>query len=295
MTYLTSVADAIADGGATTFASPALSVSGSNKVMWALAIDSDTTPADATGVVWDAAGVNEALTKLGAGLTYGTFANCSLWRKIAPSDGTSKAVTATWAASKGERGLIVWVETDIDQGTPNGTVVSATGTGTSVASGAVTTTVGQRVIQLADALRTGIFSAAPNFNTPTGTERHDVVSTGTAYHAIAAQEQTASGSSTSPSWATLDDTTDGWGTFAFAVNAASSATADQEGARFGNDDGAEAAHTWAAAQDTDITAPAGQTQTVNLIVNTTGTLGAKTFKLQYRKVGASDWLDMPVQ
>lgn len=71
--------------------------------------------------------------------------------------------------------------------------------------------------------------------------------------------------------------------------------AEQEGARFGNDDGAEAAHTWAAAQDANITAPAGQTQVLNMIVNATGTLGAKTFKLQYRKVGDGAWRDVPVQ
>jgi hypothetical protein len=72
-------------------------------------------------------------------------------------------------------------------------------------------------------------------------------------------------------------------------------TSEQEGARFGVDDGAESAHSWAAAQDVDITAPAGETRTINLIVNTGGTLGAKVFKLQYRKVGAAEWLDIPVQ
>lgn len=74
-----------------------------------------------------------------------------------------------------------------------------------------------------------------------------------------------------------------------------SVASEQEGARFGNDDAAEAAHTWAAAQDTNITAPAGQTQLLNMIVNATGTLGAKTFKLQYRKTGDGAWRDVPVQ
>ena len=79
-----------------------------------------------------------------------------------------------------------------------------------------------------------------------------------------------------------------------AFKAAAGSTTNQEGARFGNDDGSESAHTWAAAQDANITAPAGHVRTVNLIVDATGTLGAKTFKLQYRKVGDADWRDMPL-
>jgi len=79
------------------------------------------------------------------------------------------------------------------------------------------------------------------------------------------------------------------------IAATAGATSDQEGARFGIDDGAEAAHSWEAAQDTNITVAAGETRLVNIIVNATGTLGAKAFKLQYRKVGDPDWRDMPVQ
>lgn len=69
---------------------------------------------------------------------------------------------------------------------------------------------------------------------------------------------------------------------------------NQEGFRFGNDDAGESAHTWYAAQDANITAPAGSKLLLNMIIDATGTVGAKTFKLQYRKVGAADWNDMPI-
>lgn len=79
-----------------------------------------------------------------------------------------------------------------------------------------------------------------------------------------------------------------------AWEVAAAVTLEQEGFRFGNDDGAENAHTWAAAQDTDLTAPAGQTQLINLIINATGDPATKVFKLQHRKVGDPTWKDTPV-
>lgn len=217
MTYLTSVAGGVADGGSTTHDSPSLTVSGSNKVMWVLAMCSDGTPGAPSGVVWDPAGLAQALSPVGSSITFATFGNAQLFRLVAPGDATG-VVRITWAATKGERSAIVWVETGVDQGTPNGTVVTGTGTANGVASGAVSTSPGQRVLHFAHAISTGVFSAAPNFNTPSGTERHDDVTAGTAYDAFAAQEQVAAGASTSPSWAARDDAGDGWVSFAFAVN-----------------------------------------------------------------------------
>ena len=222
MTYLTSVAGAIADGGSTTHDSPSLTVSGTNKVMWVLVGDSDSSPAAPTGVVWDPAGSAQALTLQGSAIAFATYANASLWRLIAPADATGVA-RATWAAAKGERCIIVWVETDIDQATPNGTVATGTNSAgtTAVSTSAVTTTAGQRVLNFGHSLRGGTFSSAP-FGSPSGTERQDVVTTGPGYDAVAAQEQTASGSSVTPTW-TLTQAPDGWAAFAFALNVAGAA------------------------------------------------------------------------
>ena len=70
---------------------------------------------------------------------------------------------------------------------------------------------------------------------------------------------------------------------------------EQEGFRWGNDDGNEASHTYAAAQDANVTAAGGAKLLLSIIVNATGSPGAKTFKLQHRKVGAASWTDTPVQ
>lgn len=80
---------------------------------------------------------------------------------------------------------------------------------------------------------------------------------------------------------------------AFTIASGASPELEQEGFRFGNDDGNEASHTWAAAQDTNITAAAGKLL-LAVNINATGTNAGKLFKLQYRKVGAADWQDVPV-
>lgn len=218
MTYLTSVANGVADGGSTTHDSSSLTVSGTNKVMWVLVANSDSTPATPSGVVWDPAGGAQALTMLGSAITFATYGNTSLWRLIAPSNATG-VVRATWAAAKGERAIVVWVETDVSQATPNGTLASATGSAATVSAGAVTTSVGQRVLNFGHAMNTGVFGGAGVFGSPTGTERQDTNTTGTAYDAVAAQEQTASGTSTTPTWS-IAGGFDGWTSWAFAVNAA---------------------------------------------------------------------------
>ena len=95
------------------------------------------------------------------------------------------------------------------------------------------------------------------------------------------------------------NTTDGnayCGAAAIAValkEAAAAASLEQEGFRFGVDDGSETTHTWAAAQDANLSAPAGK-QILAVNINATGATGAKLFKLQYRKVGTTDWLGVPV-
>lgn len=72
-------------------------------------------------------------------------------------------------------------------------------------------------------------------------------------------------------------------------------TIEQEGFRFGADDGGEAAHTWLAAQDAAVTQPLSQNILLSMLLNVTGSPGAKTFKLQHRKVGDSTWIDTPME
>lgn len=67
---------------------------------------------------------------------------------------------------------------------------------------------------------------------------------------------------------------------------------EQRAFRFRNDDGSETTATWAAAQDTDISAERNATRRLRLLMQTVGNRPASTFKLQYRKVGSSTWRDV---
>ncbi len=69
----------------------------------------------------------------------------------------------------------------------------------------------------------------------------------------------------------------------------------QSAYRFGLDDGNEAAHTFAAAQDTPITVAAGQRRLLRVQVNETGGADATTaYTLQYKRSdeGADQWRDL---
>lgn len=79
-----------------------------------------------------------------------------------------------------------------------------------------------------------------------------------------------------------------------ALKPGTAAIIEQEGFRFGVDDGSESAHTWEAAQDTNITTAAALTKLIRGILNTTNDLSATTFKLKYQKNGSGGYVDVPV-
>ena len=74
----------------------------------------------------------------------------------------------------------------------------------------------------------------------------------------------------------------------------SSATADQEGARFGNDDGNEAAYTFAASQDTNLTAPLGTALLIRALINGTGDMASTAYTLRAQKNGTGGYVEVPV-
>lgn len=75
----------------------------------------------------------------------------------------------------------------------------------------------------------------------------------------------------------------------------SAASIEQEGFRFGSDDGAENSHSWLAAQDTGVTQPLSQNILLSILLNVSGSPGAKTFNLQHRKVGDTAWINTPTE
>lgn len=73
-----------------------------------------------------------------------------------------------------------------------------------------------------------------------------------------------------------------------------SPTREQEGARFRNDDGSEAAATWAAAQDSNITAPLATNLRLRALVNATLDPATAAYTLRYQKNGAGGYVAVPV-
>jgi hypothetical protein len=113
------------------------------------------------------------------------------------------------------------------------------------------------------------------------------------------QVQTRTGTtSTSVDWVDLSAT----GTpvdavvFAFIVKASTGAspTVEQEGFRFGEDDGSESAHTWAAAQDANISSALSLTKLIRFLLNGTLDPASASFKLKYQKNGSGGYADVPV-
>lgn len=67
------------------------------------------------------------------------------------------------------------------------------------------------------------------------------------------------------------------------------AVVDQEGFRFRNDDGNEAAATWAAAQDTNLARQVGVNTRLRVLLNTTGDVDSTQYQLEFRKIGVTPW------
>jgi hypothetical protein len=214
--YSTSQGGGISDGGNTTVDSPSVVVP-ANSVVYVLAGSSELTPAAATAVAADPTGANQALTQIGTSIFFGAFGTANLWRIINPNSGTY-VFRATWGGNQGQRFINVWVGTGIDSVTPNGTVVQNSGTSNNNATtGSITTTAGQLVLALMAHMNSSADSMT--YNSPTGTERQDFVTSGAAFNGSESQDTTAAGSSTTLS-ATLTgaSTAESWAAFGIPIN-----------------------------------------------------------------------------
>lgn len=82
--------------------------------------------------------------------------------------------------------------------------------------------------------------------------------------------------------------------FLIALGPGDTATRDLEGYRWRNDDGSETSATWAAAQDTGVTAATGAPRRLRTIINATGDPASTQYRLQYRRQGdpATEWEDV---
>lgn len=85
-----------------------------------------------------------------------------------------------------------------------------------------------------------------------------------------------------------------WASWHYSIKEAPTATLEQEGFRFGVDDGNEAAHGWEAAQDTNITTAANVSRLLRVLLNATDDPAAFPPKLKFQKNGSGGYATVPL-
>lgn len=202
---------------ATSFSTTAAAVGGSNRVLYAFILTGATTVLDPSTVNWN---TSEALSQVGSTINLGANVKLSLWRLINPTAG-SFSLSVTWAGNQ-EEISVIWVSVkDADQSTPNGTVATATGSGTTATVNA-TSAAGELVL---DGVGTSD-NGANNLTLTVGadqTSNQEVDGADLGFESSGSSRETAAGASTTMSWTISGAPAFGWGMFAFQVNAAAAA------------------------------------------------------------------------
>lgn len=202
------------------------------------------------------------------------------YRLVAPANGANNL---TFTSSAFDRFQYAFkVLTGVDQTTPLGTPVTVTSTATGDRStGSVTCPAGGMVIgSLRDVYSpTNPATAASGGGTLIGYHRNgnDTI-TAHSYR-----------SDTGALAWTTDNLGFDWAAIGIPVNASSSATVDQEGARFVNDDGSESGSSFKAAQNVNVTMAPAASARIRFLLQAAGDPAAATYQLEYRKVGDTAW------
>lgn len=196
---------------ATTISTASFTVSGANRYILAFVFSGAGTPVAPSGVTWN----GEALTQLSTTLNATAFGKFSLWAKVSPGAATG-VCTATFGSAQDERGITCLSFTNTNQGTPTGTIATATGSNFSV-SNTATVVSGDLVIDGAFFLDV----SCNNYTWTIGgsqTQRIKIDGTDTGCEGLANSTITASSSSQAMTWTVPTATgTLEWATFAFAL------------------------------------------------------------------------------
>lgn len=190
--------------------------------------------------------------------------------------GTGHTVTMTLAASRAFRDCEVWLVGSAGTVTLDVQAAGGQGTGTAADAGTLTTSAAS-----VSFMGVSEDTAAATYTPSSGwTEDSDTNENFTASRADAT-------SGTFDPSCTVSTSVD-WAAVAASFIEVSSATLEQEGFRFGEDDGNEASHTFTAAQDTSIMAAAG-TKLLRVLVNATGDPLTAAYTLRAQKNGSGGY------
>jgi hypothetical protein len=214
-------------------------------------------------------------------------ANNALWifGLVAPTAG-STTCTANFGATCTRCAIAVVQYTGVHQTTPRGTAVEAAeneaGPGATVDA---TSASGELVVDVASSVGTVWDSDASQ------TERIDLDDFDSTFRSFGMSEE-AGAATVTMSWtgAAAEFTN----IIAVPLKPAGGASSEQEGFRWGVDDGSESAHTFEAAQDTSITIADAQSRLLRALINTTGDLASTAYTLRSQKNGSGGYVAVPI-
>jgi len=220
-----------------------------------------------------------ALTQLA---TFGTITGNGLTRLYGLVGGSvptgANNMVVTVSAALDDYVIQAFGATDVDQTTPS----TALGTVGAESASATATTALTGSLDASDWLLAGAYIYG---NNPTVSDTEIL--------------ETAYGSG---AYGTTQYSTDGTCNWTFATSAYvevgvilnhSSAIIDQEGFRWGVDDGSESAHTWEAAQDTNISIAVGS-RLLRVLLDATGDPASAAYTLRVQKNGTGGYIAVPV-
>lgn len=268
-----------ADGGYTgtsaTFDAPGTAFGGNNLCLFALV----SGVASGTAEVPTSVNDGDAWTLVNSVLYNGNLSILSLWRKLSGSP-ASAGIVVDWAASQ----VLV-----------SACYISFSGVKTTGTNGADAIVQSVTATGADPSPTLAAYGHASNVTMAViGAETTGEAASGFTF----LNNGSNSANNPNSSWLDGQDTTvtytQGTPAAAIAIEIAADVATlyEQEGYRWRNDDASESAATWAAAQDTLLTAPVTSERRLRGLVNTTNDAPSQGYTLQYRRTTDSIWRDV---
>lgn len=253
---------------------------GSDNCLFALLVLGDGGTPTGVGITWNSTSMTLVDSQVNS-----RGQNLYIYRLVAPTTG-NQTLAASWTGSD-DAVLAAINFSGVDQTTPVVTAHTQKPTGSSTApSATVTSATNDATLTLSGASTN---TGTPSFTTPR--TQTQVFTDSSQIDNLAEASYALGGTSNAHSF-TLTTSLD-WAAVGIHIQA-TQGTSEQEGFRWGVDDGNESAHGWEAAQDTNITILDDQSRLLRVLVNATGDPSSIAYTLRYQKNGSGGYVAVPV-
>lgn len=285
VTLNTSAGGNTGGSNSTTLTISATVAAGSNTNMYVCVADNQGNLSTISGVTWN----GTSLTSL-ASTNASDQHKAELFRLKAPSTGTANVVVT--APTSRRMAAAVIVLDGVDQTTSERTA-STNYAGSSNTTPTVTVASSQNGDYILDCVARGQLE---NDTATAGASQTSLIQSranGFNDVGVLTSRETATGSNTVMDW-TLSSSRFSTSIGIPIIAAGGTITREQEGFRWGVDDGNEAAHTWEANEDTSITIADNQARLLRALVNATGDPASAAYTLRAQKNGSGGYVAVPV-